>query len=234
VTPEQEEQVRRALQAAAHGDEPATIPPEVAARLDDVLAELTAPRGGELPVTDDDLARRRQRRWPNVLVAAAAVVVIALAGGAVATHGFGTLGSDGDSTSAENAASSQDSAAKNGGNAKDSGVAPSATAPAAKPSGRRQALAGKGAAGLPRLRTPTLAGDVRRVLRQQPALGAPAGPLGCARPATGRGDTLLAVRLDGRRATLLATPLRGGRQGARVYSCDDGGTPVASVSVTAR
>ena len=95
MTPEQEEQVRRALRATARGDEPATMPPEVAARLDDVLAELTASRA-EHPVHDDELARRRHRRWPNVLVAAASVVVIALAGGAVATHGFGTAGPDRD------------------------------------------------------------------------------------------------------------------------------------------
>jgi hypothetical protein len=228
VTPEQEDQVRRALQAAAGGGEPATVPPEVASRLDDVLAELTASRA-ESSGPHDELARRRRRRWPNVLVAAASVVVIALAGGAVVTHGFGTIGSHADSSSAEPAASSQ---------------APGSPAASAAPSGttvpkasqRLHGLTAEGAApaGLPRLRTSALAVDVRRVLRQQPATRAPADSLGCARPVTGHGDTLLAVRLDGRLATLLATPARGGRREARVYSCDDGGTPVASVSVAAR
>ncbi len=199
-----------------------------------MLAELTASRA-EPHVAQDELARRRPRRWPNVLVVAASVVVIALAGGAVATHGFGTIGSDADSSTAESAASSQAPSSQEAGSQAPS-VGPSASASAPKASQRLHGLTAEGAApaGLPRLRTSALAEDVRRVLRQRPAVRAPAGPLGCARPVTGNGDTLVAVRLDGRLATLLATPVRGGRQEARVYSCGDGGTPVASVSVAAR
>ena len=57
MTPEQEEQVRRALAAAAGRQDPdspaspESMPPEVAARLDGVLAELAAPRrAGSDPV----------------------------------------------------------------------------------------------------------------------------------------------------------------------------------------
>jgi hypothetical protein len=45
VTPEQEEQVRRALASAPPAD---AMPPEVAARLDATLAGLVAERAGEV------------------------------------------------------------------------------------------------------------------------------------------------------------------------------------------
>ena len=116
MTPEQEEQVRRALGAVARaedGPERQGIPHDVADRLDVVLHELVAgrsARGSTLPaaVGQDELAARRHRRWPNALVAAAAVAAIAAAGGAVATGGFG-LGGHGDS-SASRASSASGSA----------------------------------------------------------------------------------------------------------------------------
>ncbi len=97
VTPEQEEQVRRAL-----GSLPpeGPVPPEVARRLDARLAELVAERDAEsvesaeptgspaAPVGDgaerDDLAaRRRRRRWRTGLVAAASVAVLGVGLGTV-------------------------------------------------------------------------------------------------------------------------------------------------------
>jgi len=87
LTPAESEAVRRLL-ADARADEP--LPADVAARLDGVLAGLTADRtpvdasaaAAPLP-TDEDAAPAapviplRRRRWPQVLVAAAAVTALA-------------------------------------------------------------------------------------------------------------------------------------------------------------
>jgi len=78
-----DEAVRRLLAAAA---EPVTMPPDVTARLDDVLAGLVADRAtseddaGVAPVIDlapvIDIEQRRTSRWPKLLVAAAVVSVL--------------------------------------------------------------------------------------------------------------------------------------------------------------
>ena len=262
MTPEQEEQVRRALAAAAgrqDPDSPASpegMPPEVAARLDGVLAELAAPRrAGSDPVdapatsarAEDDgvagLARARRRRWSRVLVAAAAVAVVALGGTAVVTGALTSTGSS-DATSAGSASSeTRDDAGQQ------QKVAPSAGAGLAAP----RTAGGDTPAAAPALRSAHLQRDVGRLLRGGVAAfaaprpqhgGASASPpsptgarapaAGCARPATTAGDRLVAVRLDGRRATLLLRPAGGGTQEAQIYSCGDPVTPVASTRVPTR
>lgn len=70
--PEHDEAVRRLLADARH-EEPA--PPEVVARLDTVLADLTADRQEPTPVVELRAARRR-RRAASLLLAAAAVVAV--------------------------------------------------------------------------------------------------------------------------------------------------------------
>lgn len=67
----EEDRIRRLLAEARH-DEP--IPPDVAGRMDGVLADLRADRPVRPAVTDLAVARRR-RRARALLVAAAAVVV---------------------------------------------------------------------------------------------------------------------------------------------------------------
>ena len=240
MTPEQEEQVRRALAAAARADRPegedATppLPPQVAERLDHVLAELVAgraARGGAEPVpagSDDLTARRAARKWPNVLVAAAAVAVIAVAGGAVATRGFGGAGGG------SSAGSSADSQA---GGASQDRVSPEAVAPGSP---------GEGDVREPRLRSSSLAADVQRVVDTAPASSLRGGetltgngprPDGapCDSPSIGRrGAVVVAVLLDGRPATLVLAAPTGGTLEARVYSCADGTTPVATTTVRQR
>lgn len=226
MTPEQEEQVRAAL-AAAGPDEPTPMPPEVVARLEGILDELVEPRvtaqaqtqaqdGDPGPATGT-LARRRRRRWPDVLVAAAAVVVIAGAGAAVVTRGFGI----GTSPMSGSASSSRAESAPG-------------AAGGAVPGPSAHALAGNGSA-VPRLHTASLSADLRR-LAAAGLLGGPAdtrGRVGCARPVLRGGERPVAVRLDGRRATLVIGPVADGVREARVYSCGDAGTPVARASVPA-
>lgn len=234
MTPEQEEQVRRALAAVARaedGPETQGLPPDVADRLDDVLHELVAGRTGrsapsaaagtaaDAPATPDELAARRRRRWQHALVAAAAVAVIAAAGGAVATRGFG--GGGGAERSSAGGASSDRMASGS------AGIAPP-TASGSTPergSGKASALR------VPPLSSRTLARDVRRVvaagparylapngLRDVPTLPRPDSAR-CGRPDAPRGADLVAVRLDGQPATLALAPVRNGTRVARVYSC---------------
>jgi hypothetical protein len=236
VPPEQEEQVRRALAATARaedGDSSPTLPPDVADRLDGVLAELVAGRaardaGRAVPAGSDEVAARRARRWPNVLVAAAAVAVIVAAGGAVAIRGLG--GGSGSETSA-----SSDSA---GGSTSQDRAAPEA---GAVPSPARGDTGSKalGAVSVPRLRSASLAHDVQALADAVPAGALAPGRAGdpgagsCVSPRAPRGAVVLAVRLDGRAATLILDPARGGTREARVYSCADAASPVATTSVAA-
>lgn len=239
MTPEQEEQVRLALAAAARaerGDTP-PMPPEVVDRLDRVLAELVAGRAtrsapapidADEPVLPDELAVRRKRNWPHVLVAAAAVAVIAAAGGAVATRGFGGGGGQ---TSSTEAASEPQLRGKTleqdiqrlatGGPAE----SPATSAPSANASERP--LPDGSASGGTTPATPSFGG---------PKLGKATGHAapGCDNPTAPLGARVIPVRLDGKQATLvLGAPLNGMRE-AWVYSCDDGSHAVHTVSVQQR
>jgi hypothetical protein len=230
VTPEQEEQVRRALGAVARaedGPETQGLPPDVAERLDDVLHELVTERAGrsDRPTVPgpaagaDELAARRHRRWPTDLDAAAAVAVIAAAGGAVATRGFGG------GAESSSAGSSSDLVA-------------SGSAGIATPSG---AAAGA----VPALSTRTLARDIRGVAARSRSFMAPRNrgrdlatlprPDGvrCGRPVVPRGADVVAVSLDEQPATLVLTPVTGGTRVARVYSCAVPPALVRTLSVRA-
>jgi hypothetical protein len=224
-TPEQEDHVRRALAAAARAEDggaPPTMPTAVRARLDGVLAELTAgrSRATAAPDEEDRLAAQRRlrddrrRRRRGLLVAAAAVVVVAAAGGAVVS-GLGTGGG------------SEDSAASS-----------------------TSAGAGSAAVDLPVLRSASLPADVRRVARTLEAGRAEEGGNGakdlaavpptradgtpCVRPDRPPGARVVAVLLDGRPATLVLDRARGGTREAAVYSCDDGSSPVRTTRLPVR
>ena len=228
MTPEQEEQVRRALGAVARaedGPERQGIPHDVADRLDVVLHELVAgrsARGSTLPaaVGQDELAARRHRRWPNALVAAAAVAAIAAAGGAVATGGFG-LGGHGDP-----------SASSASGSAEDKSVPPNSQRGLNGPTPSADSSPDTSDAPIPALSSRTLAQDVRDLLAGGPGaylspktdgrrLTSPLHAAGvpCRRPTAPRDARLVDVRLDAEPATLLVGPLKDGSRVARVYSC---------------
>lgn len=136
-TDQAEQQRVSRLLAAAGGEE--TVPPDVAARLDGVLADLIAGRptghaaagetvpddtapektaqgsvgpADELP--DELAARRRRRRWPQLLVAAATVSVLGLGAGAL-LDSMGAGGSDSAGESTAGAAAEDPEAAADGG-----------------------------------------------------------------------------------------------------------------------
>ena len=250
MTPEQEEQVARALAETARHEPIAPMPPEVSGRLDDVLADLVAPRvaaaaSGDRPPgageprgpqpgargsaaggDRDELAAARRRRRPQLLAAAAAVSVIALAGAAVATGGFGTTRSGSGTAEDSTAGGFTENGADAGGSSEDRSFAEDAQA-------------------APQLHTATLARDVKRVVdgglptgRAQLAVPAPgkkpSAARSCLTPTARPGERLVPVRLDGRPASLLLGAEQDGVRKAMVYSCASATAPLARLSVRAR
>jgi hypothetical protein len=222
VTPEQEREVARALAETARHEPSTPIPDDVARRLDDVLAEL---RGQ--PVTaarephDEVAVARRRRRRPRLLAAAVAAAVVAVIGAAVVPRLGGTTGSD----TAASSAGRQDKGA-GGARAEGGPFAADGTT-------------------VPQLSTATLARDVQRVVDAGPPdrrrdLAAPAtgkepsAARSCLIPPVGPGERLVAVRLDGRPASLVLGAAHEGVRSARVYSCLGPVTPVARTEVRSR
>lgn len=241
MTPEQEEQVRRALADARASHDP--VPPEVVDRLDSRLAELAAERArdgegqGARPAAAPEPARRR---WPQAVLAAAAVVVVVVGGGFLVrqiTSGS-TL-----STSSGSAAQSQAKAGGAGGGSANS----AASAPDAGRAGP-QATHGEAARGpVVVLHRATLRHDVRGYLdhaslldRGRTPAGAPSDAptggfpaAGCATPALAGRDKAVGALLDGRPVTLVLRAPQGGTRVAQVYSCDDPTVPVAGTTLPA-
>jgi hypothetical protein len=266
VTPEEEERVRRALAEAGAGDRSGknSTPPEVVARLDEVLDGLVVARGATaVPGAGggDDLARHRRRRWAGVLVAAAALAAIALGGPAVLRGLTSTTGSA--STDSAGASSAQ------------SGSPPDGTAGGqGSPPAGAKGLA-SGALPPPELRSASLRRDVERavvasVAAPGDAAGAPGQSSGQSSPnASGQsspnpsggtsggtssrraeiacdlpaippaftassGADVIAVRLDGRPATLVVAAPRNGTRVARVYACNGGPEAAATTRISSR
>jgi hypothetical protein len=244
LTPEEEAEFSRLL-AEAGG--PVPTPPEVVARLDDVLAGLVAERSAgagarTAPVSLE--AERRRRRWPQALLAAAAVVAGGYGLGAALTGT--TMSGDADSAiSADESAAggSSSSGSDAGGDAGGDGQAMESEREApeadlADPPANSTALRGAP----PRLRPDHLAEDVVRVLdgsRQEPSAAASPAPsralvgaaAGCSPAGLGPDETWYLVRYDGRRAALVETAPEGDTVRASVIGCD--GERLASVTVPA-
>lgn len=234
-----QETVSRLL-AAAGG--PTEVPDHVAARLDDVLADLVREREADPAVEADpapvvELASRR-RRWPRLLVAAAAVSVLGLGAGEL-------LGGPGDTgrtvATSDSTAESADSAGSAGGPAAGppspevaSGEPLAAESPADAEAARDTASPG----GAPQLHRDSLTADIERIAAFT-ALGALRDERArvdgaCVRPRLAGGDDVLEVRLDGEPALLVMGAPEGGRRTAAVYTCDDGDTPAVETTVRAR
>lgn len=232
MTPDEEERVRELL-ASTPAEEP--IPGDVAARLDDTLARLVAGRdpSGTAPVgakPADELEERRRRRWPRLLVAAASVALLGYGVGAL-VNGVTLAGGD---ASSGVAMSQADSADRAGGRAGSPEVAPEperAQADAPTYSLMRDLTRGRPVL----LHRDSLRQDVEQLLRMENTLDerrdaqaylnrqndvAGRHPR-CVLPAAGTHDELSAVRLDGRRATLVVRKAIEGMRVAEVYSCGD-------------
>lgn len=244
MTPEQEDEVRRALADARPVE---GLPAEVAARLDTALADLVAERAAADTVPEPapvvSLEERRRRRWPGVLVAAAAVSVLAYGVG-TSLGGIGLSGGDGaESASAGRAAmdragtaDSEDGGDTDGGAAEAPEDAPTGLLTdgnGVKVQGARDYADRLIVPRTLRLHSDTFDAEVRRLLRDAAVLDGRtpsdgkarslAGFLAsCERPDVGRGDRLAAVRLDGRPGTLVVRTTDGGTRVAEVYSCGDG------------
>jgi hypothetical protein len=205
LTPEEEAELTRLL-ADAGG--PAPTPPEVAARLDDVLAGLVADRAAGAPAAGADESPRaadpadpgpgaavvpleaRRRRWPKALLAAAAVVAGGYGIGAALTGTTMSGDSDSSVTADESAAGGAESAGS--GESGDSAAGGEAEGQAMQSRPRRDAMAEQAPANVSQLREPPpllrpdrLAEDVGRLLER--AERRTAAELGSPLPATQRG-----------------------------------------------
>jgi len=105
LTPAQSEAVRRLLAGARHDE---GIPDEVAARLEVVLADLSAERSTAVRREGEVIPLRR--RWPKVLVAAAAVTAFGFGLAQLSGNGADDAGggSTADSSSERDALTSED------------------------------------------------------------------------------------------------------------------------------
>jgi hypothetical protein len=227
--PGDEEAVRRLLRGIAA--EPVRMPVEVAGRLEDVLAGLTA----------DDEPVRRTPRWPKVLVAAAAVSVIGLGVGNILGGGdaadFATSETAGRAAGQAEVRPEPEEAA---GQPDEGTAGPQATSGETPTDGVMSGL-GEDAQerrALPRIRSRHVTADIQRLVDfslgdSLSTSGFPASAQ-CRRPDTSTGERLVAVRLDGELATLVLRAPDGGSQVADVFSCEDPENPVESTVVKAR
>ena len=234
VLSEEEEREVTALLADSQGRGPLATPPEVVARLDDVLAGLvdssvrqpqTRPaasvEGASVATLEE---HRRRRRWPQVLLAAAAVLVVG--------YGVADLTSGGvlESGSADGAGGAASTA--------DSGAVEERAHPGQEESGG--GLAGADPMSIvPTVRRDHLAADVRRVVRlfgqhhvtQEPSAEASQGGVDelrdCPVPRLVEGQRLYQVHYRGSPAGLVVGPPQQGSVDVTVYSCEDGGVRLA-------
>jgi hypothetical protein len=225
LTPEEEARIRSLLASARASD---TVPDDVAARLDVVLADLAAGR------LEDDAhgSRSRWRRGRLLLAAAAAVGVVGFA--AVSVPQLSGLGSENDAKSA-----TSDAGGRSG----------SAAAPEGDSAGGDNRLAA-------RLSTDSFRGDVRRLLsgdgsyRLAPrTTGSPKSSVGPSATPDATADELAAgaclatpgsgvvrtreVLLDGKPALLEVFGVKDGARVVRAVSCD-GTETLASTRIPAR
>jgi hypothetical protein len=237
LTPEQESEVRRLLAEARH-DEP--VPADVAARLDDVLADLTreAPARLDEPVAPViDLTARRRRRNAAALLAGAAAVIVA---GFAIGQGIDMSGDSADDNSASGgSAVARDEAggAESASSDLRDGV-PSTVQAKPEPDELRAPV---------QLRSAHLRRDIvaqMSVLTADQSLSAASGEIPeaygadyeCPTPSAavstyGIGD-LFPAYYDGAPAVLALGPISGGTREAHVLSCTSG-EPLRSVTVRA-
>ena len=195
------------------------MPPEVAARLDEVLAGLRADTGAPAPAAGDEPERaatvvplrRRAARLSRYVLAAAAVLAIGY--GSVEVVG-GSLGSGGESDSAGSSSQADDGA----GSGADSGAAAEDAPPPT-------ALAELGVKGLVPLSPSTLDQDLYALdsdtEKGAPSLrGARRLSESCGPRTPVPGSRTLAAAYAGRPTLVVYLPPDGGSQRVDLYLCD--------------
>jgi hypothetical protein len=233
--PENDARIRALLAELGSGPDGQSMPPEVAARLDDTLARLVAERGSTGLDADEQSHAGNvvplRRRWlPRAAAAAAAVIV--LGAGGLAAANLGVFGND--SFNAATGGGSSDSKAD------DSSAGTGAEAPNSESAGQDEGAA----TALPELSAGTFAADVAGLLQRRPAMtieppasGAPSakpqqnrdaakqGPADsrlskeCPGPSTSAGSVVHPVRYDGLPAVLVIHPEQGGRLLVQAWDC---------------
>lgn len=211
--PEQDA-VRRLLAEARH-DEP--MPDDVRARLDHVLAGLTAERH-EVRSTEPvvDLAARRRRRRRTSLLAAAAIVVAGVGIGQMVDTTGGSDSVSGESTAAQDSSGGAEERAED---SQAESVEPYAQSDS-------PSLGAWTDATLPRVRSTHLRADLRRALspltaareRVQDMYDDPT----CAAPSVSSSGEQVRITLDDDPATAVVLSRSGGRHVVGIYSCLDG------------
>jgi hypothetical protein len=229
---EAEEREVTALLAGLAERGPVATPPEVVARLDEVLDGLVAERraGPAGPPLVRSEERDRRRRWPRLLLAAAAVVVGGYAVNGV-VHGTGVgSGGSGSASSAGSAGGQDDVGRQEKRSAADSsGSGPAGSSGSGHASGSTMAL-------VPTVRRDHLAGDVRRVVRMfhgrafvqptetpSPSSGQPEASGTCPVPRLLDGQRFYEVRYQRAPAGLVVGAPEQGSVDVTVYACSDGG-----------
>jgi len=217
-----QEAVTRLLAGERHT---APMPPEVAARLDGVLAELVASRPAPATETSPQrsavvvpIASRRRRRFATALVAAAAAVAVGVAlpnltGGL--TGGLGGSADEGasDSDSAGTAAESGDQMMREEG----APVAPPSESGPSDPGSDTGGTA-ETSASPPTVSPESFKQDVRRARPQATALSAASGPV-CGVLPTGE---VVPVIYNGRTSYLVFTDGGRARERVELYGCPEG------------
>jgi hypothetical protein len=231
LPPADDERIRRLLADARHTE---PMPEAVAARLDGVLAGLSADRArlGQPGAREDhrapvvDLAARRRRTAANLLVAAAAVLVVGFGISQILPHGVG--GSDGDqaATTAEDAAGGD--SADSGGGSNRNGEPEAAPV---NPSEYDAGAAGKAF----QIRSERFGPDVRQVRRQvlldrHAALLEYPAP-SCLTTDVGAGE-VVAATYDGAPAAIVLRIPSGDVQVVDLFLCGDA-APRRSITLTA-
>lgn len=206
-----DEQVRRLLADARHTE---PLPPDVADRLDGVLADLRADRPLRPTVTDLAAARRR-RRARTMLLAAAAVVVVGIGIGQL--NGSGT----GDDEAADSATSS-DAGGSAAGDREQTGPADGLMGGDSAAESVPEPASGSAA----RVDSRTFGTRVLQLRDQGAVLDRDQGPAALQYEAKARcvgrdpgAGTPVSIRYDGSPAVLVYRPPRGDTQVVDLYLC---------------
>ena len=222
LDPEQEQRIRALLADLGTSPDAAAMPPEVAARLEETLAELVA-KHPMVAETRSDVVPLRRRWAPRAAAAAAAVIVLGVGGVAAAN----LLGGSNDSTNSSTA----DSSSAGGGSTAGESLSGSATpTPKIPPASLPIALQAR----LPRISAASFDSDVAQLLQRRDA---PAGDsaaqrtpqkdptksqlyaASCPGPKASNGTTTTPVLYDGTPTALVIHPARGGQQLVEAWTC---------------